>query len=456
MQFFKKVTTFFSAPEFPEDDTKYIRAKLISFLINLFLWIALLYAPYVVTNMSMVVLFALITVLAISIVMRIFLNKGYVKIVGVFQILLNTAVMLALFIFDQNGLRAPAYTAFVIFFALYVGLVFGFKGSSLWLAGVTTINIIVVYFENQGHFLSEAKTPSITLALAAQVVFGGGAILMLRTMINSLFETVQLYKSEQIKRREIQSELEKTNEELEQRVAERTKQLNSLYQELSSFSYSISHDLRAPLRAISGYTEISHELFSEHQDPDQEGLAYLEKTKKIASEMNDMIISLLKMADITQMERKLKQINLSGMVENILGELQESTPDRKTKFSVQAELTINSDEGLMRILLQNLLSNAWKFTTTREIAEITFGKQEEDGQVLFYVRDNGIGVNSNYTEKMFVPFQKLHSEYEGMGIGLATVQRIINRLEGTIFVESEEDKGLTIFFGFQDGAQVEI
>jgi light-regulated signal transduction histidine kinase (bacteriophytochrome) len=216
--------------------------------------------------------------------------------------------------------------------------------------------------------------------------------------------------------------------------------------ELESFSYSVSHDLRAPLRSIDGFSHIILEDYGSQLPP--EGREHLERVRAAAQRMAQLIDDLLGLSRVTRSELQPKLINLSVMAENIIAMLRESQPDRQADVSITPDLMVNADPNLINIALENLLSNAWKFTGKNEKTVIEFGQQSKTKERTFYVRDNGAGFDMEYVNKLFGVFQRLHSfsQYPGTGVGLATVKRIIKIHGGRIWAEGEEGKGATFYF----------
>ena len=240
------------------------------------------------------------------------------------------------------------------------------------------------------------------------------------------------------------SRIKKINLELEQRVQERTVQLANINQELESFSYSVSHDLRAPLRAINGF---SHALNEDCYDRlDNKGKEYLNRIQSASLNMSTLIDELLKLSRISKNRLQLERINLSEIVIFMLNMLKHGNPNRKTSFKIDPVVRAIVDKGLFEIFLRNLIDNAWKFTSQNEVTEIEFGKSKIKNESVFYIKDNGIGFDMNYVDKLFEPFQRQHKEYEGTGIGLAIVNRIIKRHGGRIWAEGEPQKGSTFYF----------
>jgi len=226
--------------------------------------------------------------------------------------------------------------------------------------------------------------------------------------------------------------------------------LESANKELESFSYSVSHDLRAPLRAISGFTEII--LSDEAEKLDEAGKEHLLRVQNACRRMGQLIDDLLNLARVSRGEILRQNVDLGDLAKSILDDLQKSNPGRHMKVTVAADLTVSADPKLMRIALENLLSNAWKFTSRQADAAIEIGSETQDGQQVYYVRDNGAGFDMNHASKLFGAFQRLHSndDYPGTGVGLATVQRIISRHGGRIWAESAVGKGATFYFTIQN------
>jgi PAS domain S-box-containing protein len=243
-------------------------------------------------------------------------------------------------------------------------------------------------------------------------------------------------------RKRMEEDVQKLNEDLKQRAA----QLEAANKELEAFSYSVSHDLRAPLRSIDGFSHVLLEDYSE-QLPD-EGRNYLERVRAAAQRMAVLIDDLLNLSRVTRTPLQPKFINLSAMAEEIAMSLRESHPEHEVTFSVMPGLMVEGDPRLLHIALENLLSNAWKFTAKQEQPIIEFGQKAHAKERTFYVRDNGVGFDMAYANKLFGVFQRLHSisEFPGTGVGLATVQRIITIHGGRIWAESAEGKGATFYF----------
>ena len=245
-------------------------------------------------------------------------------------------------------------------------------------------------------------------------------------------------------KKNFEKSLFKLNEQLETRVAQRTSQLESLNSELKAFSYSVSHDLRAPIRRIKQFSNI---LLNNYQtDMNPKVREYLGKINESSVEMETLIDDFLNLSRISDSSLKLRRVNLSDIVKNIADKIQEEHRDR-IKFKIQKEVYAKCDRGLLTILLENLISNAVKFAKDSKKLVIDFGVSDEYGSIIYFVKDNGIGFDMKYQEKLFTPFQRLHSDkYEGSGIGLATVKRVINMHKGKVWAEGRVNKGATFYF----------
>ncbi|HLG73726.1 MAG TPA: ATP-binding protein, partial [Chloroflexota bacterium] len=240
------------------------------------------------------------------------------------------------------------------------------------------------------------------------------------------------------------------SEELEVRVQERTSELQVANQELEAFSYSVSHDLRAPLRSMDGFCQV---LIEDYGDVlDETGHDYLNRVRAASQRMAELIDGLLALSRVTRTQLTPEPVDLSALASSILDALAEAEPGRSLTAIVAPDLTARGDPRLLRIVLENLLRNAWKFTARHTSARIEFGACEEDGQRVYFVRDDGAGFDMTYKEKLFGPFQRLHgmTEFEGTGIGLATVQRIIHRHGGRVWAEGEVEQGATFYFTLSD------
>ena len=247
-------------------------------------------------------------------------------------------------------------------------------------------------------------------------------------------------------RKEAEQSQRDLNRELEARVRVRTAELEASNRELEAFSYSVSHDLRAPLRAIDGFAQIVAEDYAPRLD--ETGREYLQRIRVATQKMARLIDDLIDLARLTRQAMKREQVNLSQIVEQILTELRQEDPERRVEIHVEPNLVAAADRALIRVALENLLRNAWKFTSRREVAQIRFHAEMRDRQIVYCVTDNGAGFDMNFSSKLFLPFHRLHgiSEFAGTGIGLATVQRVIQRHEGRVWAQSVPDQGASFFF----------
>lgn len=238
------------------------------------------------------------------------------------------------------------------------------------------------------------------------------------------------------------SEREKTEEALRKAKAE----LEGANKELEAFSYSVSHDLRAPLRSMDGF---SHALLEDHGDKlDAEGKDYLQRVRAASQKMAQLIDDLLKLSRVTRGEFERREVDMSELAQTVAVELQESAPERRVTLDIAPGVTAEGDARLIRIVLENLLGNAWKFTAKHDHSTIEFGVANHDGEPAYFVRDDGAGFDMAYADKLFQPFQRLHSgaEFGGTGIGLATVARIVQRHGGRVWAESGVEQGTTVYF----------
>ncbi|MEA3350642.1 MAG: PAS domain S-box protein, partial [Chloroflexota bacterium] len=263
-------------------------------------------------------------------------------------------------------------------------------------------------------------------------------------------DNAQLYATAQreIKERQQAEEaLRILNEELENRVIERTHQLEVTMEELKSFSYSVSHDLRAPLRRIDGFSQA---LLDDYADQlDETGAHYLQRVRCSTQLMGQLINDILQLSRVTRAELKREDVDLAAMSREIMAGLRQIEPKRRVTFSAPESIAAHADRRLLRIVLENLLGNAWKFTSKKEEAHIEIKAiYQENAPARYCISDNGAGFDSKYAHKLFVAFQRLHtpSEFQGTGVGLATVKRIILRHNGRIWAESEIKQGTSFHF----------
>jgi light-regulated signal transduction histidine kinase (bacteriophytochrome) len=242
------------------------------------------------------------------------------------------------------------------------------------------------------------------------------------------------------------NEVRRINSDLERRVTERTRQLEAANRELEAFAYAVSHDLRAPLRSMSGFSQI----LQEHAPAglDEKSRHYLQRIHDASLRMASLIDDLLKLSRIGRSELTARPISLSQIAAEAAAAIRERHPTREVQLEITPGMEVSADPRLLRIALENLLSNAWKYTSRSAHARVSVGTQGGDSGPVYFVRDNGVGFDMKYVDKLFVPFQRLHpeSEFPGSGIGLVTVQRIVARHGGRIWADAKPDEGATFYF----------
>jgi len=286
------------------------------------------------------------------------------------------------------------------------------------------------------------SNPALTAALLA-LGFAGVMVLVVTAVGGAISKDLDRARAA---RQQAEAKIRALNRELEGRVRERTAQLEAANRELEAFSYSVSHDLRAPLRGIDGWTLAFLEDYA--QGLDEQGRTYLERVRTETQHMGQLIDDMLSLSRVGRAEMQREPVDLTALAWEIIGRLRETGPERRVEFAIQEGLTAVGDPQLLEIALSNLLDNAWKFTGKRSGGLIEFGRVFQEGQPVFFVRDNGAGFDPAYADKLFGAFQRLHkaSEFPGTGIGLATVQRILHRHGGRIWAKAAADRGATFFF----------
>ncbi|SRR6266700_181778 len=223
-------------------------------------------------------------------------------------------------------------------------------------------------------------------------------------------------------------------------------ELVSSNRELEAFSYSVSHDLRAPLRVIDGFSQAVLEDYGDKID--EQGRADLQRVRAATKKMGLLIDDLLTLARTARSEISHKRVELSNVAQEIVSQLKATSPEREAVFTIAPGLAVDGDPGLLRVVLENLLGNAWKFTSGEPRAIVELGVEQRDREKIYFVRDNGVGFDMKYADKLFAPFQRLHNDtdFPGSGVGLATVQRIIRRHGGRIWADAAAGQGATFYF----------
>ena len=305
-----------------------------------------------------------------------------------------------------------------------------------------------------GAFIEKPKNPDelweeVGRVMAAPPAGEGGAARVWREddFLRNYSQMVAGKLEEKVRElSELNESLLRLNSELERRVVERTTQLEAANRELEMFSYSVSHDMRAPLRHLDGFSQALMDDYAGKLNTT--GKEYLERIKKSSRRMLEMIDAILELSRFARGKVTRESVDLSAMVREIAEELVRSQPDRVVAFRIAEGMTVRGDAPLLRVVLENLIGNAWKFSAPKTDALIEFYPTEWEGRLAFAVRDNGVGFDMAYADRLFAPFQRLHrtQDFEGKGVGLAIVRRIINRHGGMIRAEAEPGKGATFTF----------
>lgn len=318
--------------------------------------------------------------------------------------------------------------------------------------GITLKYAIAQIRQEEDRLLAGRYRAARSARRAGILTFALASTLDVVLLVLAFWQLVRMVRSrEQLAERSEQitllnGELSLLNAGLEQRVEERTRELEVSNQELQAFSYSVSHDLRAPLRTIDGFSLALEEDFAEVLNA--EGRDYIRRVRAGVQRMGTLIDALLQLSRVTRSEVQREQVDLSQLATLVFGELMANEQERVVDFTVQEGLVAEADPRLMRVAFENLLGNAIKFTSKTEHPRIAFGASQDDAEAVYFVRDNGAGFDMQYVDRLFTAFQRLHGDrdFKGSGIGLATVSRIVRRHHGRIWAEATPGTGATFSF----------
>lgn len=349
-------------------------------------------------------------------------GKGLTPFKIGFEYMLVVVLALAAGIFYVNAKQQPNYDAGSFFGAAVI--------SALSELCFTAYRDVGDVFNLLGHLFKIA---------AYLFLYRAAFVAMVKTPFRQLSVEVA-------ERKAAEEALRLLNQSLEQRVSRRTRQLEQANKELEAFSYSVSHDLRAPLRAIDGFSQVLEKTYADQLD--DKGRDYLGRVRRASNRMGDLIDDMLHLSQISRKEVVKEVVNVTALVLTIADDLRQRDPGRQVEFTIESNMMLKADRGLLRIVLENLMGNAWKFTSKTPNARIDVSMARQDDMHAICVRDNGAGFSMDYAHKLFSPFQRLHSstDFDGSGIGLATVQRIAHRHGGRAWAEGKEGEGATFYF----------
>lgn len=346
-------------------------------------------------------------------------------LIGLFLALFTTINLLIVFTLVMIALLNPINTFIFKIYLKFGSITRIFIFYSLFVGMITAITTILSQYTTWGYPLNYAAN----FAFVTMLMTAG----LMAPIEKRLTDSEEKYRELSIN--------------LEDEVDKQTIQLQEAFQELEAFSYSVSHDLRAPLRSINGFSSALSEEYTEILD--EQGKDYLERIKKNSKRMDDLIKDLLDLSSISRYDEVTSiPVNLSKLANEVLDDLLLLYPEIEFRYTIQDDLSTRSDPKLIRIVIENLLGNALKFSSRKANPIIEFGKIVQENKIVFYVKDNGVGFDMKYSDKLFNVFQRLHSneEFDGTGIGLATVKRIFQKIDGKIWAEGKVDEGATFFF----------
>lgn len=317
---------------------------------------------------------------------------------------------------------------------------------------LSSILAVCVFAAYQHLFVLEVPLSDLSAKMYIVPMLVGGLFGYLLAKVRVLQKQLQTNLGT-IKKHEQQLEQEvQERKEIEKELLEKQTRLEEVNRDLEAFSYSVSHDLQAPLRSINGFSEIILEDYQTEINGEVNN--YLVRINRASKKMSQLVKALLGLSRASRYEVNKEEIDLSAMVKQIRDDLTELHPEHQAKISIEANMMVYADASLLGIVMNNLLSNAWKFTSKNPAAEIKVGTTTINGEPAFYVQDNGVGFDEQDADKLFLTFQRMHGgdEFQGSGIGLATVKRIIQRHAGRVWAESKPGEGATFYFSLPSQA----
>ncbi len=316
-----------------------------------------------------------------------------------------------------------------------------------------SVKYVILQIEGEEQRLEVDRTRETNAARRNVAIAFATASLLDLILLLAAFRYLMQAKRDQLRAMDsaaqvdtLNGELQGLNAALESRVQQRTRELEVSNKELEAFSYSVSHDLRAPLRTIDGFSLALEEDFADKLN--EEGRDYIKRVRNGVQRMGSLIDALLQLSRVTRGEVLREKVDMSSLATLIFGEIHGGNPDRQVTFTAVPDCYAQADRGLMRVTFENLIGNAYKFTSKTENARIEFGCSNENGHTVYFIRDNGAGFDMQYVDRLFTAFQRLHGDrdFKGSGIGLATVSRVIRRHHGDIRAESGIGQGATFYF----------
>jgi len=374
-----------------------------------------------------------------------FLHKGFVQQTILFQgaVIWVGVVVTAI---STGGVHSIGFVGGTIAALLVMGIALEWRSMAIFIGASILTASIMVWGEHQGLIVPPPAAENPILVVASYSAFLFILAGLLYVTYQSIIQALAQARKEVKDRRHAEAQIRQLNAELDQRVHQRTAQLEAVNQELETFSYSVSHDLRAPLRSVVGYAQILLEDHADSLGPD--ACELLEKIKASGTKMNQLIDELLNFSHLQKTQLNITKTNPSEIVKHVIESLALETEHRQIEWIIADLPPIEADPILLEQVYANLIGNAIKYTGKRAAARIEISCLVDNDENIYFVRDNGAGFDMRYTDQVFGVFQRLHSdaEFEGIGIGLAIVQRILKRHNGRIWAEAEPDQGATFYF----------